>query len=161
MRGLRAFRGITACFSWLQQVKGQVRFFRDRPTVHTIGNLKQKIAILLQDFQKQYQFDKIFTTKRTIVEDQVQQLSCAVITKDEYLTSGPVQVNVLERIGTGDSFVAGVLFGLNQSFTLQETLDFALSSFALKHTIVGDFQISSKQEVQSFDLSGEKVIIKR
>ncbi|MGM9928227.1 MAG: sugar kinase [Bacillus sp. (in: firmicutes)] len=125
-----------------------------------VDSFEEQIQIL-QDFQKQYQFDKIFTTKRTIVEDQVQQLSCAVITKDEYLTSGPVQVNVLERIGTGDSFVAGVLFGLNQSFTLQETLDFALSSFALKHTIVGDFQISSKQEVQSFDLSGEKVIIKR
>ena len=135
--------------------------------VLTIRNEKRKVNSfdekiqLLQELQKQYNFDKVFTTEREILDDNEQKLSCAVITADETYKLGPVKVNVLERIGTGDSFVAGVLYGLANSFNPQETLDFALSSFAMKHTIVGDFQIASKQLVQDFDINGEKIVIKR
>ena len=116
---------------------------------------------LLKWLQKEYNFDQIFTTEREILDDNVQKLSCSVITGTEQHTLGPVRVQVLERIGTGDSFVAGALYGLANSYSLQETLDFALSSFALKHTIIGDFQLATKQAVQDFDLNGKNVVIKR
>ena len=125
-----------------------------------VETLEEKLAIL-KDFCKEYGFDAFFTTDREVLENNVQNLSCAVVTSNEQHILGPVKVNVLERIGTGDSFVAGVLFGLNNSYSLTETLDFALSSFALKHTIVGDFQIASKQAVQDFDINGKHVVIKR
>lgn len=125
-----------------------------------VESFEEKLEIL-QDFQKEYQFDYLFTTERDLLGDNIQQLSCAVITSNELCKLGPVKVNVLERIGTGDSFVAGVLYGLNQQYSLQQILDFGLSSFALKHTIVGDFQIASKKLVESFDLNGEKTVINR
>ena len=111
--------------------------------------------------QKEYQFDQIYTTERNILGNNVQELRCAVITGNEHFTAGPVKVNVLDRIGTGDSFVAGVLYGINNQYNPQDTINFALSSFALKHTIVGDFQIASKADVQQFDVDNEKVVIKR
>lgn len=125
--------------------------------VHTF---EEKIA-LLKEFQKEYNFDQIFTTERTMLGNNVQELRCAVITENEHYTSGPVKVNVLERIGTGDSFVAGVLYGINNQYSPQEVINFALSSFALKHTIIGDFQIASKTDVQQFNVDNEKVVIKR
>ena len=125
-----------------------------------VDSFDEKLQIL-QEFQKEYQFDKIFTTEREILANNEQKLSCAVITGTEKHILGPVKVNVLERIGTGDSFVAGALYGLANSFSLTETLDFALSSFALKHTIVGDFQIASKEAVQGFEINGENTVIKR
>ena len=125
-----------------------------------VDSFDEKIE-LLKELQKEYNFDQIFTTEREILDDNEQKLSCAVITATEHHKLGPVKVNVLERIGTGDSFVAGALYGLANSYSLPETLDFALSSFALKHTIIGDFQIASKEDVQGFDLNGEKVVIKR
>ena len=131
-----------------------------RQEKRTVKSFDEKIE-LLKELQKEYNFDQIFTTEREILDDNVQNLSCAVIAGTEHHKLGPVRVNVLDRIGTGDSFVAGALFGLANNYSLQETLDFALSSFALKHTIVGDFQVASKEAVQGFDLNGEKVIIKR
>ena len=125
-----------------------------------VNSFDEKIK-LLQDFRKQYDFDAIFTTERNVLDDNVQQLSCAAITRTEECKLGPVRVNVLDRIGTGDSFVAGVLYGLNNGMSTHQTLDFALSSFALKHTIVGDFQIASKKAVEEVDVNGEKVVIKR
>ena len=125
-----------------------------------VETLDEKLAIL-KDFCKEYGFDAFFTTDREVLDNNVQNLRCAVVTSNEQHVLGPVKVNVLERIGTGDSFVAGVLYGLNNSYSLTETLDFALSSFALKHTIVGDFQIASKQAVQDFDINGKHVVIKR
>ena len=125
-----------------------------------VETLEEKLVIL-KDFCQEYGFDAFFTTDREVLENNEQKLSCAVVTSNEQHILGPVKVNVLERIGTGDSFVAGVLFGLNNSYSLTETLDFALSSFALKHTIVGDFQIASKQAVQDFDINGGRVVIKR
>ncbi|MGM9946105.1 MAG: PfkB family carbohydrate kinase [Lysinibacillus sp.] len=125
-----------------------------------VNSFDEKIE-LLKWLQKEYNLDQIFMTEREVLDDNVQKLSCAVITATEQHKLGPVRVNVLDRIGTGDSFVAGVLYGLANSYSLQETLDFALSSFALKHTIVGDFQIASKQAVQDFDINGKHVVIKR
>ena len=125
-----------------------------------VNTFEEKIAIL-KEFQKEYQFDQIYTTERNILGNNVQELRCAVITENEHFTAGPVKVNVLDRIGTGDSFVAGVLYGINNQYNPQDTINFALSSFALKHTIVGDFQIASKTDVQQFDIDNEKVVIKR
>jgi len=125
-----------------------------------VETLEDKLAIL-KDFCQEYNFEAFFTTDREVIDNNVQNLRCAVVTSNEQHILGPVKVNVLERIGTGDSFVAGVLYGLNHSYSLNETLEFALSSFALKHTIVGDFQIASKQAVEDFDINGKHVVIKR
>ncbi|WP_148629758.1 sugar kinase [Bacillus sp. E214] len=125
-----------------------------------VNTFEEKIA-LLKEFQKEYQFDQIYTTERNILGNNVQELRCAIITETEHFTAGPVKVNVLDRIGTGDSFVAGVLYGINNQYSPQEIINFALSSFALKHTIIGDFQIASKADVQQFDVENEKVVIKR
>ncbi len=125
-----------------------------------VNTFEEKIA-LLKEFQKEYQFDQIYTTERNIIGNNVQELRCAIITETEHFTAGPVKVNVLDRIGTGDSFVAGVLYGINNQYSPQEIINFALSSFALKHTIIGDFQIASKADVQQFDVENEKVVIKR
>lgn len=125
-----------------------------------VTTFEEKLEIL-QDFQKEYHLDCLFTTERTYLENNVQQLRCAAITNNEQCKLDPVTVNVLERIGTGDSFAAGVLYGLNQNYSIQKTLEFALSSFVLKHTIIGDFQIASKSVVENFKLYGAKVVINR
>lgn len=55
---------------------------------------------------------------------------------------------IVDRLGTGDSFLAGIIFGLN-SFKkdYQKTLDFAIMLSALNHTTFGDFSTFSEKEV--------------
>ncbi|MFW5886307.1 MAG: PfkB family carbohydrate kinase [Bacteroidota bacterium] len=56
--------------------------------------------------------------------------------------------HIIDRIGTGDSFVAGIIHGLN-SFNqdYQKTVDFAVTLAALNHTTRGDASSFSEEEV--------------
>lgn len=56
----------------------------------------------------------------------------------------------MDRIGGGDSFMAGLIYGwLNFGQDEQKTLDFAVAASALKHTILGDYNLATVDEVES------------
>jgi len=57
-------------------------------------------------------------------------------------------IRVVDRIGGGDSFAAGMLYGLTQGWTGDTCLAFAVAASALKHTVPGDFNRVSVGEVQ-------------
>ena len=57
-------------------------------------------------------------------------------------------VRVVDRIGAGDSFAAGLIYGLLQQWPGETALAFAVGASALKHTIPGDFNRVSVTEVQ-------------
>jgi 2-dehydro-3-deoxygluconokinase len=57
-------------------------------------------------------------------------------------------VRVVDRIGAGDSFAAGLIYGLLQQWKDDSALAFAVGASALKHTIPGDFNRVSVSEVQ-------------
>jgi 2-dehydro-3-deoxygluconokinase len=56
-------------------------------------------------------------------------------------------VRVVDRIGGGDSFAAGLIYGLVTGRTPSEALRFAVAASALKHTIPGDFNRVTVDEV--------------
>jgi 2-dehydro-3-deoxygluconokinase len=56
--------------------------------------------------------------------------------------------SIVDRIGTGDAFAAGVLHGYLQGLEPQATLDFALAAACLKHSVPGDFNPVSLADVQ-------------
>ena len=65
--------------------------------------------------------------------------------------------HIVDRIGGGDSFGSGLIYGLNHFETPQEALEFAVAASALKHTIYGDFNRVSVQDVMTLaggDASG-------
>lgn len=56
--------------------------------------------------------------------------------------------HIVDRVGGGDSFVAGLIYGfLTFKEDLQKILDFAVAASCLKHTIFGDFNLVSVEEV--------------
>ena len=57
--------------------------------------------------------------------------------------------HIVDRIGGGDSFSAGLIHGLNAFPTDREALDFAVAASALKHSIPGDFNLVSEKDVQT------------
>ncbi len=63
--------------------------------------------------------------------------------------------HIVDRVGGGDSFVAGLIYGLNTyPGDHQRALDFAVAASALKHTIFGDFNLVSVSEVEKI-LAGD------
>ena len=56
---------------------------------------------------------------------------------------------IVDRIGSGDSFASGVLCGILEGKTCQETVEFGTAAAVLKHTIPGDINYISKSEVEA------------
>jgi 2-dehydro-3-deoxygluconokinase len=59
--------------------------------------------------------------------------------------------NIVDRVGGGDAFAAGLLFALNHDDYAgpQEALQFATASSCLAHSILGDFNFSNRAEVDA------------
>jgi len=59
--------------------------------------------------------------------------------------------HIVDRVGGGDAFTAGVIFGMIQwPAQQQKILNFAIAASSLKHTIMGDANLVSLQEVEDF-----------
>jgi len=66
-------------------------------------------------------------------------------------------VPIVDRVGGGDSFCGGLIYGLRTYRDPQQALDFAVAASCLKHTIPGDFNLVSVAEVEKLmggDVSG-------
>jgi 2-dehydro-3-deoxygluconokinase len=68
--------------------------------------------------------------------------------------SRPYEIDVVDRIGGGDSFAAGLIHGLLAGRLPDQALEFAVAASALKQTIPGDFNRVSAAEVERL-LSGD------
>jgi 2-dehydro-3-deoxygluconokinase len=69
------------------------------------------------------------------------------------------EVEIVDRLGAGDSFAAGLIHGLLDD-DLQKGLDFGVAASALKHSIPGDFAWITRQEVETM-LKGSGLRISR
>ena len=56
-------------------------------------------------------------------------------------------VHVVDRVGGGDRFGAGLIYGLGSGLSPQESIEFAAAASCLKHSIEGDYNLVSKEEV--------------
>lgn len=63
-------------------------------------------------------------------------------------------IQIIDRVGGGDSFTAGLLYGLIQKYTEQDCIEFAAAASCLKQTIEGDFNRSTVQDVEHLMQSG-------
>jgi 2-dehydro-3-deoxygluconokinase len=76
----------------------------------------------------------------------------------EFLASPKYEItDIVDRVGGGDSFAAGLVYGLLAYDSDQKALDFATAASCLKHTIAGDFNRVTVGEVEALmkgDASG-------
>jgi 2-dehydro-3-deoxygluconokinase len=66
-------------------------------------------------------------------------------------------VPIVDRVGGGDSFMGGLIYGLLTYSDKQDAINFAVAASCLKHTIYGDFNLVSVEEVKKLmggDASG-------
>ena len=62
--------------------------------------------------------------------------------------------DVVDRVGTGDAFAAGLIYGMNNGMSDQDALEFAVAASCLKHSISGDINLSTVEEVQQLLSNG-------
>lgn len=64
------------------------------------------------------------------------------------------EIDIVDRVGAGDSFAAGLIYALLQKQSAQEAVEFAAAASCLKHSIRGDYNFSSLNEIKTL-LAGD------
>ncbi|MDX9800349.1 MAG: sugar kinase [Spirochaetia bacterium] len=81
--------------------------------------------------------------------------SAVINSRNEYLSSVSYSIDdIVDRVGSGDAFAAGLIHGLNKFKTDREALDFAVAASCLKHSIPGDLPLITEAEVLGLLKSG-------
>ena len=104
---------------------------------------------------------RLTTTVRTEHSVDHHELSALQVTKQGFTTTRTYDLaSIVDRIGTGDAFAAGILHGCLASLDDQATLDFALAAACLKHSIPGDFNRATVAQVDEL-LAGRGFAVRR
>jgi 2-dehydro-3-deoxygluconokinase len=79
----------------------------------------------------------------------------------QFLRSRSYRIQLVDRVGAGDAFAAGLIYGSLTGKTLEETLEFGVAAACLKQTIAGDFNLVTVAEVEKLAAGEEAGRIKR
>lgn len=87
-------------------------------------------------------------TRREIRSSDSQRITCLLSGRDDLFLSRPIELNrIIDRVGTGDAFAAGVLHGLVAGHHPKYTVEFAASCAQWAHSVPGDFLRASIADI--------------
>ena len=91
----------------------------------------------------------VASTLRTQVSANHHRLAGRLATRDGVWVSGEIDMpNIVDRIGGGDAYAAGILHSLVSGAPLQRAVDFATAAAAIKHSVEGDYNRTSLDEIE-------------
>ena len=111
-----------------------------------------ELALKLRD---EFNFSKVALTMRAGDSADENEVSAVCFDGVKVINGRRIQLKgMVDRVGGGDAFAAGMIFGNLQGWDSEKTLEFAVASGAIKHTVHGDFQIASVAEVEALAAGG-------
>ena len=97
----------------------------------------------------------IASTARHVVDADTHRIAARIDSRDGAAQTEEVAVSgIVDRIGAGDAFAAGVLNGVLSDAPREETARFGLALTALKHSLPGDASLFGRRDIEAF-LAGE------
>ncbi len=113
-------------------------------------NGEYSICINKENMQKvlnKYGFEYLVTTKRESISASDNGWSAAVCNNENIYDGKKYNLHIVDRVGGGDSFAAGFLHGILSGYSMEKTLEFAIAAAAIKHTIPGDINLATVDEI--------------
>lgn len=114
------------------------------------GHLEEEsYRLLAQQLQKTYpNVEQVAITLRESHSADNNGWSAVLLGKTGFHRSRKYQIaDIVDRVGGGDAFSAGLIYGLQELEDEERALNFAVAASCLKHTIPGDFNLTSREEV--------------
>lgn len=96
---------------------------------------------------EQYGFRAVAITQRRSLSADDNKFKAAFYQDGRSAFSSQYTIHMVDRVGSGDSFTSGVIYGMKQGLTPQQTVDFAAAACCLKHAVNGDVNLMSADEV--------------
>lgn len=106
---------------------------------------------IMKEFTKEYPVSIVASTQRIVHSPKIHTFGSVIYNKKEdcYYEEEPYKnIEVIDRIGSGDAYVSGVLYGLlAHNFDCQKALEYGNASSAMKNTINGDLPSYNLREI--------------
>lgn len=97
---------------------------------------------------RKFNFQKVAITLRESISASDNNWSAILDDGENVYVSRKYSIHLVDRIGGGDSFGAGLIYGLSHYDEPQQALEFAVAASCLKQTIEGDFNMVRVAEVE-------------
>ena len=105
---------------------------------------------IFRKMQKEFGFKYVIGTLRESFTASNNGWKAMIYNGDSFYVSQRYEIiPIVDRVGGGDSFSAGIIHCLANGMPQEKALEFAVAASALKHTIPGDFNIVSLCEVEA------------
>ena len=95
-----------------------------------------------------FEFEKVAITLRTSISANDNDWQGMLYDGSENYFSKQYHLHIVDRVGGGDSFGAGLIYSFLNGYSSQDAIEFAVAASALKHSIEGDFNRVTVEEVQ-------------
>ena len=110
-----------------------------------------------EELKKRFGFSYVAITLRESISASDNRWGAMLYDGNDFYFSKKYNVHIVDRVGGGDSFGAGLIYSLTNNKSPQETIEFAVAASCLKHSIEGDYNFVSTDEVNKLakgDASG-------
>ncbi len=114
------------------------------------GNINKESYIeVAEKLTKKFNFKAVAITLRESISATHNKWSAMLFENGKAYISGTYDIDfIVDRVGGGDSFSAGLIYGFLNNLDSRYKLDFAVAASALKHSLHGDFNISTIEEIE-------------
>lgn len=140
--------------------------YLDAQNLLGLSSEKEDFEGRLQDFYQQMtklypQITYLTCTKRDIISTSVNDLTGYLYHQGQLYVSPTYHIDdIVDRVGGGDAHFSGLLYGLFNQKPLAEALKFACCASVLKHTVMGDANQFTVQEIEAFMQQGTSRIFR-
>ncbi len=127
---------------------GDVFGIRSKGTDVTAGEVnKEGYKDVAKQLTDRFGFKKVAITLRTSISANDNKWAAMLYDGNDYFFSKQYLMHIVDRVGGGDSFGGGLIYACLEGFDPQKTIEFAVAASCLKHSIEGDFNMVSVDEV--------------
>lgn len=102
---------------------------------------------LCDTLTKRFSFNSIAISLRESISASVNDWSGLLYSKGEHFISPTYRIQLVDRVGGGDSFASGLIYAKMNGWDNQKCIDYATAASCLKQTMEFDFNLSTPEEV--------------
>ena len=97
---------------------------------------------------EKFGFEKAAITLRTSISASDNDWAAMLYDGESYRFSKEYRLHIMDRVGGGDSFGGGLIYALLSGMGTQDAVEFAVAASAPKHSIEGDYNLVTVDEVK-------------
>ena len=110
---------------------------------------KEAYQSVAKQLAERFHFNKVAITLRESISANDNRWSAMLYEDSKAWFSKTYDIHIVDRVGGGDSFGAGLIYSIINGYDNQTIIDFAVAASCLKHSIEGDYNMISLEEVKN------------